>query len=348
VVVDSSSEKTVRTQAIKKVPVFEMPPVSEQSPVVARCSSWNGINEIAGVTVLAKFADVRFQRKGLVIKKEIIHNSANHTFYRLILDGMGYSQNRGSFKCLADQIPLSKLFIILGQTEVSDRIATLEALLLGSAGFIDEPYSKYIRADTEYFQGIKNRWVQLKHRFDFPVIQLKWHFAGIRPANFPSRRLIALAQIIDKIYPDEPAQLWSNLVFSYSGIKPVINWMSDYFQQPAGMWKNHPLLKNSRGNVLLGSGRIMDMVSNLFLPFSWAVASLQNNGEIMERIITLSRKIPRGEIPSIINRWKSRFNLSDVFFTKNYLVQGAIELHHSFCAFELCTLCPLEDYAEKE
>ena len=348
VVVDSSSEPTVRTQANQTVPVFVMPPAGEPNPVVAKCTSWNSINEIASVTVLAKFADVRFQRKGLSIKKEIIHNSANHTFYRLILDGMGYSQNRESFKYLADQIPLSKLYKILDEIKAADRIVTLEAMVLGTAGFIDESYSKYIRADTEYFQGIKNRWVQLKRRFDIPVLQLKWHFAGIRPANFPSRRLIALAQIIDKFYPDEPAQLWSNLVSTHSGFKPVINWMSDYFQQPAGMWKNHPLLKNSRGIVLLGSGRIMDMISNLFLPFSWAVASLQNNGEIMERIITLSRKIPRGEIPSIINRWKSRFNLSDGFFTKNYLVQGAIELHHSFCALELCTLCPLEDYAKKE
>ncbi|MBN2600690.1 MAG: DUF2851 family protein [Candidatus Marinimicrobia bacterium] len=348
VVVDSTSEPTIRTQANMTVPVFVMPPVNEPNPIVANCLSWNGINEIAGVAVFAKFADIRFQRKGLFIKKEIIHNSANHTFYRLILDGMGYSQNRESFKSLADQIPLSKVYKILDITETSDRIATLEAILLGSAGFIDEPYSKYIRAETEYFQGITNRWVQLRHRFDLPTLHLRWHYAGIRPANFPSRRLIALAQIINKFYPDEPAQLWSNLVSTHSGFKPVINWMSDYFQQPAGMWKNHPLLKNFRGNVLLGSGRIMDMISNLFLPFSWAVGSLQNNGAIMDSIITLSRKIPRGEIPSIISRWTAGFNLPDRFFTKNYLVQGAIELHHSFCGLELCILCPLEDYADKE
>ena len=347
VVVDNSAEQVVRTQANQTVPVFVMPSGSEPDHVSAKCSSWAGIDEMDGGTVLAKFADVRFQRKGLSIKKEIIHNSANHTFYRLILDGLGYSQNRESFKRLGDQIPLSKLYKILDQTDASGRITTLEAILLGIAGFISEPYAKYMRADTEYFQGIKQKWAQLSHHYDLPVMQLKWHFAGIRPANFPSRRLIALAQIIHKFYPGEPAQLWSNLVCTHTDSKSIINWVRDYFQQPAGMWKNHPLLMNTGGNVLLGSGRIMDMISNLFLPFSWAVASLQNNGEIMDNVISLSRKIPRGEIPSAIYRWKSGFNLADRFFSRNYLVQGAIELHHSFCDLELCKLCPLEDYADK-
>ena len=347
VVIERSSDRLIRTQANGTIPVFVMALDNEPDVVSVKCSSWNGIDEVVSGTVLEKFADVRFQRKGFSIKKEIIQNSANHTFYRLILDGLGYSQNRASFKSLGDQIPLLNYYKILGQTEVSDRISTLEAILLGSAGFTSEPYAKYLRGDTEYFQGIKQRWAQLQRRFDLSAFELKWHFAGIRPANFPSRRLIALAQIIHKFYPDEPAQLWSNLIFTHTGYKSVINWMSDYFQQPSGMWKNHPLLKNSRGNVLLGSGRIMDIISNLFLPFSWAVASLQNNSEIMENVISLSRKIPRGEIPSVINRWKSGFNLSDRFFTKNYLVQGAIELHHSFCDLELCKLCPLEDYADK-
>ncbi|MDO9548538.1 MAG: DUF2851 family protein [Candidatus Marinimicrobia bacterium] len=370
VVVGNSSGPVVRTQANKTVPVFIMPACpdyrdadrpsdNEPDHVSSNCSSWTGIDEIACETLLSKYADIRFQRKGLTIKKEIIRKSANHTFYRLILDGLGYSQNRESFKSLADQIPLSKLYTILDQADASGgclpdkviqagRIATLEAILLGTAGFISEPCAKYVRTDSEYFQGIKQNWMQLKRRFELPVMELKWHFAGIRPANFPSRRLIALAQIIHKFYPDEPAQSWSNLVCTHSESKSVINWTRDYFQQPAGMWKNHPLLKNSRGNVLLGSGRIMDMISNLFLPFSWAVASLQNNGEMMDSAMSLSRKIPRGEIPSAINRWKSGFNLSDRFFSRNYLVQGAIEVHHSFCDLELCKLCPLEDYADKQ
>jgi len=348
VVVDTSPEQMIRTQADNTVPIFIMPLVNETHNVSAACTSWTGINEEGCETLLAKFADVRFQRKGLHIKKEIIRKSANHTFFKLILDGLGYSQNRESFKSLADQISLSKLYNILNHSDASDRITTLETVLLGTAGFISEPYAKYVRTDTEYFQGIKQKWIQLIRCYDLPVMQLKWHFAGIRPANFPSRRLIALAQIIHKFYPDEPAQLWSNLICTQTDSKSIVNRVRDYFQQPSGMWKNHPLLKNSRGNVLLGSGRTMDLISNLFLPFSWAVASLQNNSEIMENAIALSRKIPRGEIPSAINRWNSEINLSNRFYTRNYLVQGAIELHHSFCDLELCKLCPLEDYADKQ
>jgi len=347
VVTATDSERVIRTQSGKAVPVFIISPGNEPDHVSAHCSLWTGIDEAACKTVLAEFADIRFKRKGLRIKKEIIQKSANHSFYKMILDGLGYNQNRESFRSLADQLPLAKIYSILEQTDTTDRITTLEALFLGTAGFIDEPHAKYLQKDTEYFHGIKEIWTKLNSRYDLPVMQLKWHFAGIRPANFPTRRLIALAQIICKFFPDEPAQLWINLISTHNESKPVINWVSDYFQQPAGMWKNHPLLRNFRSKVLIGSGRMLDMLSNLLLPFSWAVAALQENSELMNRAVSLSRKIPRGEIPAVIKRWSAGINLSDRFFAGNYLIQGAIELHHSFCDLELCKLCPLEDYADR-
>ena len=345
VVVDNSSVKKVRTQDGKLIPVFILPVENDPVAVKPPCHQWKGIAVVPAQKKLGEFADIRFQRKGVAIKKAIIEKSANHVFYRLILDGLGYSQNRESFKTMAEYLPLSRLYSILGQVDSDSAIITLETVLLGTAGFIEGPYSKYIRPDTKYYSGIVKHWKMLQRRFDLPVKTLNWHFAGIRPANYPGRRLIALAQILDKFYPNEPAQLWINLLSTHAGLNPILEWLTEYFQQPSGMWRNHPLLRNFRSNVLVGHGRVMDLLSNLFLPFGWAAGMLQNNSDLTKRSVMLSREAARGEIPAFIKRWSEQIELNKGFFNRNYLIQGTIELRHSFCDIDLCKLCPLEEYA---
>ena len=97
--------------------------------------------------------------------------------------------------------------------------------------------------------------------------------------------------------------------------------------------------------MLIGSGRLMDAVSNLFLPFAWAIAMMESDSQLIQKITEFSIRVPRGEIPAIVRNWASRIKLPRKFFRKNYQIQGAIELSHSFCNLDLCKLCPLEDYA---
>lgn len=344
VVVENSGSETVDTQSGRRVPVFRLHVNAEHNPTEPPCQNWAGFDITRGRNKLAEFADLRFRRKGQLIKKGIIEKSANLIFYQLICDGLGYSQNRGGFRLLAETLPLSKIYSILDQSDDGRRIITLETLLLGTAGFIEGPHSKYLRSEAKYFLGLKNNWKSLKCRYNLVLPELNWHFAGIRPANFPTRRLTALAQILAKFYPEEPAQLWINLLMTHSEIHPIQDWIRNYFQQPSGMWRNHPLLKNFRGNVLIGNRRMMDLVSNLFLPFGWAVASLRSDRVLLDRLMRLSRAVPAGEVPAAVSRWSVRIGLQKKFFTRNYLIQGAIELRHSFCDMELCKLCPLEEY----
>lgn len=345
VVIDGTAATKISTQADKAVPVLVIPAATEAGPTPVRCSSWSDLDAEGVKSCLQQYAGIRFQRKGTELKKEILRYSASHAFYRLIFDVLGYSQNRESFKTLADHLRLPDVYSILNDKPVSERIITLEALLLGTAGFLSDAYPGYLSSNPEYFQGIKKDWDKIAKKYSLSALQLNWHFAGIRPPNFPTRRLVALAQIIHKFYPDEPAQLWSNLVVTHRDFQVLLDWVNEYFQQPAGMWRNHPLFRSSPGNVLIGTGRAMDLLSNLLLPFCWTLASLRNDTGLMNKIIAWNYQVPRGEIPAFLRRWEVYKRVPVRFFTKNYLIQGAIELRHSFCDLELCRLCPLEEYA---
>ncbi len=345
VVLNKSESEKIYTQAGKSVPIFVVFPETVDEPTAHLCEHWTSIDETHLDQVLEKYADIRFNRKGIHIRTDLLKTSANQSFYRQFLDILGYSRNRAAFRNLADLLPVSTIYSIIEKTEAADRIITLESILLGTAGFIEEQDNKYCRLQSRYFQGIYKTWEQKKQPFHLSSNRLDWHFAGIRPWNFPHRRIIALAQILAKIYPDDPAQLLFNQISLSRSFQSFLHWVRELFQQPGGMWKNHPLLVNYPGNVLIGSGRLMDLITNLFLPFCRAIASLENNSGLINKVIDYYPKIPKGEIPSVVKKWALGLKLPVKYFQKNYLIQGAIELNHSFCDLDLCKLCPLEEYA---
>lgn len=346
VVINATGDAEIRTQKRKRIPVLIIPAGAADKMLRLPCQSWVRLDAEGVTSCLQRYAGIRFQRKSAAVKKAILKWSAYHAFYRLIFDVLGYSQNRESFRTLADHLRIQKVYSILNETTGSKRIITLEALLLGTAGFLEDTDSGYLEANPEYSSGIRKIWRTIARKYGCAPLYLNWHFAGIRPPNFPTRRLVALAQILHKFYPGEPAQLWSNLVTTNRDFRTILEWVNEYFQQPAGMWRNHPLLSGCRGKVLIGTGRSMDLLSNLLLPFSWTLAALANDSGLMNRIIAWNDQIPRGEIPAFLKRWEVYKRLPARFFSKNYLIQGAIELHHGFCDLELCKLCPLEEYAD--
>jgi hypothetical protein len=345
VVLDLSNSEEILTQAGRSVPIFRISPGPDSAPAIRLCEDWNTLTKSGLQQVLQRFSEIRFQRKGKQIRSGLLKVDAEQFFYCQFLDVLGYSRNRESFGKLAALLPLNKIFTILQAVESENRIVVLESILLGVAGFLEAPNNKYLTNQIQYYRGILQHWEFLKQSGKLSSMRLDWHFAGIRPWNFPHRRIIALTQILAKFYPDNPAQLLINQIGLSRSFQAFLQWVREYFQQPGGMWKNHPFLKNHPGNVLIGSGRLMDVITNLLLPFAWAIASQESNATLAASVREYIDHVPRGEIPSAIKKWAERLKLPLKFFRYNYLIQGAIELNHCFCDLDLCKLCPLEEYA---
>lgn len=349
VVINAKKNREIITQNHNTIPVLLLSSHQmEKNPTEYFCKNWTEVNEQGLQSVLKKFADIRFQRKALAIRSQLMSVEPEHYFYRILLDVLGYSRNRESFRMFADQLPLSKLYSIIDSIAEQDRIIILESALFGSAGFFDPPNSKYLLTYSDYYDGLRQHWERIQKHFKTRSQFYRWHFAGSRPANYPTRRIAALAQILVKFYPDYPAQLWINQVTSNRSFEKMLCWVRDYFQQPAGLWKNHPFFINQYGNVLIGDRRLMDLLVNVMLPFVRAIASLQNNKSLMEKAAHLNSRVPKGEIPSFIKKWAQRLSLPLKFFNRNYLIQGSIELNHRFCDLNLCKLCLLEEYANRQ
>ena len=348
VVLNSGKDRLIYTQNNRQVPVLMLKVTSESEIREQKhCDMWQGV-EIEGlVEVLGKYADLRFRRKAQTIQADLTKWTPAIYFYRMVLDVLGYSQNRDSFRQLADCLPLPMLYSLLETVSEPERIITLESILFGVAGFLEQPNQKYLLLGGEYFNGLVTRWWKLQDRIPAGNFPRRWHFAGIRPVNHPTRRIAALAQIIAAFYPNDPAQSWINQVITLQSCNGLIAWASSYFQQPVGIWRNHPLFVRPKVRVLLGSRRLMDLVSNLLLPFAAAIAAIRQDEKLHQKAISYARAVPRGEIPAKIMKWYQSLHLSPNALSKNYLIQGAIEFNRRFCELNLCKLCPLENYAHR-
>src|SRR4029078_3924143 len=117
-------------------------------------------------------------------------------FYEGMMEGMGYKQSRYAFRELAHRVPITELL----EWDLKGRkgIDSMAAVLLGTAGLIEElsqlhlqttdpETSNYVREFCDFWQ---NAYPQYGSR---RLIGFCWYPSSTRPANFPARRLTAVA-----------------------------------------------------------------------------------------------------------------------------------------------------------
>ncbi|MFA4839267.1 MAG: DUF2851 family protein [Candidatus Neomarinimicrobiota bacterium] len=339
--------RPILTLSAKSVPTLVLPAqfaLTEERPFL--CKNWKSVDWTAFADTMNNYAKIRFQRKCQVVQSDLLVIDPEQYFYLALLDVLGYSKNREPFRTLAEKLPIVRVYKILGETKPEKCLITLESLLYGTAGFLETSDWPTLVTDAEYISGLRRIWNELKRRYSMKSIpNLPWHFAGIRPANHPTRRLAALAQILMKFYPKYPGQAWINQISGHVEFDEIRRWASNCFQQPEGLWKNHLLFSSPGGNLLIGDRRLMDLFSNLLLPFAWAVGSVLHDLSLAKRATDLAMIVPPGEISANIEKMIVRLSIGKKKLDNNYLIQGALEYSRRFCDLNLCELCALEKYA---
>lgn len=344
VVKDDSDVDFVRTCNGKKIEVLqlqleEMVKKYEAFP----CKNWEPIDFTHFQDVIRDYANNRFQRKTLDARKSLLRYQPEQYFFIGLLDVMGYSKNRQAMKAIAKSLDISLLYKILHEIDEEKRLLFLEATFLGIAGLLDERYRKYY-GNEAYFESLRKYWkkISLKHNF-FKIIDNKFHFAGSRPANHPHKRLAALAQIINNMFPKMPGQTTLEILFSGRKFESIMEMLHEKYQLPSGMWKNHPLFQSHNSNQLIGNGRLMDFITNVVTPFTRAFSSIMKNEENSQFVIDFNQQVPVGAMPGKIKEMLTHLSIPLSKIKTNYLLQGSIEYHRLFCDLELCNLCILGD-----
>ena len=348
VVLNVTKIMPIKSSNNRVIPTLRLIPLAITESDEYACVNWKLLREADFNQVLKTFSGIRFKRKSQVWRSLILANGAEQTFYEGLADVMGYSRNRMMFGMLARKAPYELIGNILKDIKSDQHIIVMEGLLFGTAGFLTKPELEGFIRDTKYTEGLSKIWMNIARKYNLEEIEsASWHFAGSRPPNFPTLRIAALAQIINKFYPDQFAETWLRVLSNAGNYNEIRRWAGEMFQQPDGLWCNHPLLKLQPGKMLIGAQRLYDLLSNLLFPFSWAIGSINNLRELREKSTLFAEQVDCISLPGSVKTTLSRLPVQTTAISKNHQVQGLIEFSRRYCNLNICKLCPFEKYAEK-
>ena len=129
----------------------------------------------------------RFNSKVTFILENMYEKGADRTFTEQLFDACGYKQNRNNFR---------ELYSRICRYEDLDCSET-EAVIWGESGLLPDPAT--IKLDKKMAGFTKRLWgIWWQIRKD-PLPDIKWNRSGLRPMNFPERRIAAVSMLMKKM-----------------------------------------------------------------------------------------------------------------------------------------------------
>jgi Protein of unknown function (DUF2851) len=256
-----------------------------------------------------------------------------------VMEGMGYAKNQQPFLALARTLTLKRL-----RDFGFEDIDTLIALLLGTAGLMPSPGTV---ADTEcrsYLVSLHRRWKTLRPLLKIPLLhEGDWLFFRLRPANFPTARLAAMAFLLRQMFTSDTMQAVRAIVTSTAPVAHRIRALMMLLAvRPDNFWEQHLLfIAGSGRGVAIGRSRSLDIITNTLIPLTLlhARTCAQTTGE--EEIRELYAHLPAPS-PNTFTRIVQRDLLGREFRLHTALLgQGALQLYKHYCLARRCPHCAI-------
>ncbi len=262
----------------------------------------------------------RLETRSEHVKKLFEASDKDHrqTFYMMLARNFGFNINSVPFEMLSAQLPLSVLL------KHRQTLFQLEALLLGTAGFLDETFN------DKYPQQLQNEYEFLKNKYKLqPLKSHLWKYLRMMPANFPTVRLAQFAMIIHK-YPElfsKPHEYTSLQKLLPAVSHPLQGYLSTHYKlDHPGVKKIGPLGKQSAENIL----------TNTMANFLFFFGKQTGNDVYMEKALGIFDEL------SFENNQKTRlYSHSKLKFKTSGQSQGLIHLHDNYCVRKGCLRCSI-------
>ncbi|MEE9259196.1 MAG: DUF2851 family protein [Nitrospinaceae bacterium] len=348
---------------------FESYPILNQFNCGLCHNPLSRLSEEKLIHLLNAAGDARIYRKMDRFHDRIIANGYEQTFYEGIAEALGYPSNKQPFQALADNLPLSVLReSIPPKSRKSEKVLTVQALLFGAAGLIDftSMNASLLSADDEkYFRKIQKLWDKHRHRIPpSPLRKRIWQFGGIRPANYPYRRIAGLAHLIvghlaDGMFSDY-VKVFQSLVKQWGNKGYTVKTASRHFDffcvEAQDYWSRHyaPGGKElARPQQLIGPDRSREITINIVLPIALIYARASRSVE-MESALNLLYQSGKGKTDNKLIRFMKHYifgNKKEMLkiLSSEKQVQGLMQVYQDFCTQNdnNCLRCQFPDVVNR-
>lgn len=288
-----------------------------QEEVIKCANQLDQTRAIVKLGMLERVLIERLEEKALLILEllEINNGDWEETAYQWLFRGMGFKVNSENMLTLSLMVPS-------GTLRKYHDLFQYEALLFGASGLLNIDVKGYPNQLREEYLYLKQ-----KHAIKDKLSYNEWHYARVRPSNYPSIRIAQLASLLHSNQSllslfmdfDSPAQL----------IEALHCVQSEY-------WQLHYLPGKLSRRRLSGLTRraIQNLIINTAAPLLVAFGRYSDRQEPLENALNLLMAIP-AERNTFIEKWERlHWRVSSAFDS-----QGLLQLHNAYCLKKKCIQC---------
>jgi uncharacterized protein DUF2851 len=295
----------------------------------------------------------RWRQKANRMALRVERRGVEQALYETLMESLGFQGNRMPFWQLARLAPVARLREALATMPPAP--IRVQAILYGVSGFLQHWQTEQRHpqeARDAYVAELVSHWEPVAGLFPECLDERQWRMAGIRPANFPQRRLAAAGYLLAGLTRH------SLMDYCFTPIRPVAahtprQQLLHCHRELAGrlrvtgeedFWRARYTIDGPAQNRpvdLLGPGRATTMVVDVLLPAAAALAQLGCESIALDAIRALYVCHPRLPTNEITREMVRQFFGADrahaAIVNSACRQQGLIQLYRDFCLNELET-----------
>ncbi|MBI4640184.1 MAG: DUF2851 family protein [Candidatus Tectomicrobia bacterium] len=252
-----------------------------------------GFSEIK--TSLEQAGDERLLRKSEGMKLNLKDGDYDQLIYTGMMDALGFKGNRFLFRELASSVSLHDLQAASSNDDEEKRGKIYQAILLNMANLLPKMEEKPLDHETLlYLQEINGYWQIVGPSFSERMMPKEmWRHAGVRPANFPGRRIAAISHLLAKY-------LQKGLLQTFiQGLKNRSSLLLDLLSEVSdSYWSFRYTLggkKQAKGIRLIGRERASGILVNVVFPALLLYAREEHDRSLESALRSLYERYPAFE-----------------------------------------------------
>ena len=261
--------------------------------------------------------------------------------YEGVMEGLGYSKNRGPFLRLAESITL-KVIANFGMP-VSD--LAIESLMFGAANLLPKSNSIKEKEARQYVHELRKKWKELRPQYHGEILNAAdWQFFPTRPSNFPTIRLVAASLLIKEFLVGDLFRfIIQTLKSNLSATEKERKLIQLFSVETNDFWRHHYNFDttSSNGITALGASRISEIIINTVLPIAMLYARIFKDKAVREGSLDVYQSLPASDNNSITRLMEKQLLKGRLPLKNVSRQQAVIQLYKFYCAEGRCNDCEL-------
>lgn len=282
-----------------------------------------GTGPLADMLDLA--GDWRLLAKARAFGGRMARVGPDQALYEAVFAACGYSAFKAPFLALARELPYERARQLARQDPL-----LLEAALLHLAGllpldFPGDPPPHYTRLANARASGLPG----------LRALPFTWPRGGVRPANYPERRLGGLARLIARTATDG---LWDSVAAPWRGEARPTARRRDFealFPGAMGFWATRCVWHGdgfARPSAPIGADRVRAIIGNVFVPAALADARHRRDRALEAKVHAFLDALPAEPGNHVVKRMLPRLlggaKAPRIGFRRQ---QGILQMHQDWC-----------------